>query len=66
MQKFIFFNFIDDIFVVFSIGPDLLDLLLSAHGNDKTSKFTDEELFQEALTFGKILHNKFFRIYFLI
>ncbi|CAF0859585.1 unnamed protein product [Adineta steineri] len=32
-------------------GPDLLDLLLSAHGNDKTSKFSDEELFQEALTF---------------
>ncbi|CAF3016136.1 unnamed protein product [Rotaria sp. Silwood2] len=32
-------------------GPDLLDLLLSAHGNDKTSKFTDEEVFEEALTF---------------
>ncbi|CAF1118279.1 unnamed protein product [Rotaria sordida] len=32
-------------------GPDLLDLLLSSHGNDKTSKFTDEELFEEALTF---------------
>jgi hypothetical protein len=38
--------------IYFSIGPDLLDLLLSAHGNDKTSKFNDEELFQEALTFG--------------
>ncbi|CAF4263952.1 unnamed protein product [Rotaria sp. Silwood2] len=32
-------------------GPDLLDLLLSAHGNDKTSQLTDEELFEEALTF---------------
>ncbi|CAF0941666.1 unnamed protein product [Rotaria sordida] len=32
-------------------GPDLLDLLLCARGNDKTSKLTDEEVFAEALTF---------------
>ncbi|CAF1042337.1 unnamed protein product [Rotaria sordida] len=35
-------------------GPDLLDLLLCARGNDKTSKLTDEEVFAEALTFGII------------
>ncbi|CAF3277743.1 unnamed protein product [Rotaria socialis] len=40
------------ILIIFTfIGPDLLDLLLSAHGNDKTSKLSDEELFEEALTF---------------
>ncbi|CAF3514244.1 unnamed protein product [Rotaria sp. Silwood1] len=32
-------------------GPDLLDLLLSAHENDKTNKLTDEEVSAEALTF---------------
>lgn len=34
------------------LGPDLLDLILSAHGDEKTSRFNDEELYQEALTFG--------------
>jgi len=54
-----------DLCVYFSsLGPDLLDLLLSAHGNDKTSKFTNEELFQEALTFGKIISNQFSEYYF--
>ena len=33
-------------------GPDLLDLLLSAHGNEKASQFNDKELFEETLTFG--------------
>ncbi|CAF1193211.1 unnamed protein product [Rotaria sp. Silwood1] len=32
-------------------GPDLLDLLLSAHEDDKTNKLTDEEVSAEALTF---------------
>jgi hypothetical protein len=36
-----------------NIGPDLLDLILAARGDDKTSKFTDEEIFEESLTFGK-------------
>jgi cytochrome P450 len=46
------------------MGPNLLNLLLSAHGNDKTSKFTDEEPFQEVLTFGKIISNKFSEYFF--
>ena len=37
----------------FSIGPDLLDLLLAASGENQTQKLTDEEVFDEALTFGK-------------
>ncbi|CAF1307424.1 unnamed protein product [Rotaria sp. Silwood1] len=32
-------------------GPDLLDLLLAACAKDKTSKLTDEEVYEEALTF---------------
>ncbi|CAF3304080.1 unnamed protein product [Rotaria socialis] len=32
-------------------GPDLLDLLLAAHGEDKEQKFTDEEVSAEAITF---------------
>jgi hypothetical protein len=52
------------IYLVFFIGLDLLDLLLSAHENDKTSKFIDEELFQEALTFDEILFNIFLKISF--
>ncbi|CAF2124303.1 unnamed protein product [Rotaria magnacalcarata] len=32
-------------------GPDLLDLLLAASGEDKASKFTNEEVYEEALTF---------------
>lgn len=36
-------------------GPDLLDLILAARDDDKTSKLTDEEIFEEALTFGKRL-----------
>jgi len=53
MQRLIFSSFINDLFSFLLLGPDLLDLLLSAHGNDKTSQLTDEELFEEALTFGK-------------
>jgi len=37
------------------IGPDLLDLILAARGDDKISKFTDKEIYEEALTFGKHL-----------
>ena len=33
-------------------GPDLLDLILNAHINQKSNQFNDEELYQEALTFG--------------
>ena len=33
-------------------GPDLLDLILSARGDDKSSQFTDQEIYEEALTFG--------------
>jgi hypothetical protein len=40
-------------FVFIYIGPDLLDLILTAHGDDKMSKFTDEEIYEEALTFGR-------------
>jgi cytochrome P450 len=36
------------------LGPDLLDLTLAAHGDDTTSKFTDEEVSDEAITFGKL------------
>ena len=44
---------------------DLLDLLLSAHGNDKTSQLTDEELIEEALTFGKFQYrNDFLKVIF--
>ncbi|CAF4502298.1 unnamed protein product [Rotaria socialis] len=32
-------------------GPDLLDLLLAASCEDKASKFTSEEVYEEALTF---------------
>ncbi|CAF3508753.1 unnamed protein product [Adineta steineri] len=32
-------------------GPDLLDLILAARGDDKISKLTDEEIYEEALTF---------------
>ncbi|CAF3887317.1 unnamed protein product [Rotaria sordida] len=32
-------------------GPDLLDLLLAASSSDKTNKLTDEEVYEEALTF---------------
>jgi cytochrome P450 len=39
----------------YCIGPDLLDLILAARGDDKISKFTDEEVYEEALTFGKYL-----------
>jgi cytochrome P450 len=35
------------------LGPDLLDLILTAHGDDKAGKFTDEEVSDEAITFGK-------------
>jgi cytochrome P450 len=34
------------------LGPDLLDLLLAAHADD-INKFTDEEVSDEAVTFGK-------------
>ena len=34
------------------IGPDLLDLILAARGDDQTTKFNDEEIYEEALTFG--------------
>lgn len=38
----------------FSSGPDLLDLLLMAsEGKNETQKLTDDEVFDEALTFGK-------------
>lgn len=39
--------------VLFHLGPDLLDLILAARGDDKISKFTDEEIYEETLTFGK-------------
>ncbi|CAF1581794.1 unnamed protein product [Adineta ricciae] len=32
-------------------GPDLLDLILAARGDDKISKFTDKEIYEETLTF---------------
>jgi hypothetical protein len=41
------------LFFSFYLGPDLLDLILAARGDDKMSKFTDEEIYEEALTFGK-------------
>ena len=37
----------------FHLGPDLLDLILAAREDDQTTKFTDEEIYEEALTFGK-------------
>ncbi len=39
--------------LIWILGPDLLDLILTAHGDDKTGKFTDEEVSDEAITFGK-------------
>jgi cytochrome P450 len=39
--------------IFFYAGPDLLDLILAARGDDKMSKFTDEEIYEEAVTFGK-------------
>lgn len=48
------------------LGPDLLDLLLSAHGSDKISQLTDEELYEEALAFGNISEMKnSFHLHFL-
>jgi cytochrome P450 len=41
--------------IFFYAGPDLLDLILAARGDDKMSKFTDDEIYEEALTFGKHL-----------
>jgi hypothetical protein len=35
------------------IGPDLLDLILTAHSDEKTRKFTDEEVLDEAIAFSK-------------
>ena len=34
-------------------GPDLLDLLLRTRDDNQTNKFTDEEVYEEALTFGE-------------
>ncbi|CAF2094581.1 unnamed protein product [Rotaria magnacalcarata] len=34
---------------------DLLDLLIAASDEDKASKFTDEEVYEEALTFGEYI-----------
>ena len=35
----------------------MLDLLLMAHGDEKARKFTDEEVSDEAITFGKHFQN---------
>ena len=48
------FSFLNLLFLI-QLGPDLLDLILMAHGDEKTSKFTDEEIFEEAITFGKYI-----------
>ncbi len=54
--NYIFSNlFIDDRTLFLHIGPDLLDLILAARDDDKISKFTDKEIYEEALTFGKHL-----------
>ena len=46
-------------FVLFRayLGPDLLDLLLLARGDEKVRKFTDEEISGEAITFGTFFQN---------
>ncbi|CAF4023515.1 unnamed protein product [Rotaria magnacalcarata] len=38
-----------------SACSDLLDLLIAASDEDKASKFTDEEVYEEALTFGEYI-----------
>jgi cytochrome P450 len=54
-KGFIIISFCFILFSFFRIlGPDLLDLILAAHGDDTTSKFTDEEVSDEAITFGKL------------
>jgi cytochrome P450 len=41
------------LFLLQILGPDLLDLILTANGDENTGKFTDEEVSDEAITFGK-------------
>jgi cytochrome P450 len=50
------FSFLNLLFLT-QLGPDLLDLILMAHGDEKTRKFTDEEVSDEAITFGKYLQD---------